>query len=594
LQPKAETVFEVSWEICNKVGGIYTVIVSKAELMKSNYKNYFAIGPYFKDKAQLGFEETSPPQAFKDAFKKMEEQGIKCHYGRWLIKGDPNCILIESAAWFKRRDEFRKNLWEYFKVDTLLAGYDYDEPMVWSMAVGELLLNLQDAYPNAVAHFHEWLAGNAILYLKMMEAKIATVFTTHATMLGRSMCGSGMNLYENLEKLDPEPQARALKVIDKFSTERACANNADVFTTVSEITGLEAEKMFGKKPDVLVYNGLDQNKFPSFEEAMIRHRISREIIREYITYHFFPYYFFEIDHSLIYFIVARNEFKNKGLDVMIEALAKMNQKMKEEKTNRTVVVFFWIPRQTFGIRIELLENKTFYRQIEYSVDSFAPHIKKKIISSILSQNKLKLDNLMPDEFKMLNKKLFMHFKREGNPPILTHYVSDEYNDEILNSLKANGLDNSADDPVKVIYNPIYLDGADGLINLNYYDALAGCHMGIFPSYYEPWGYTPLECMSFGVPAVTTDQAGFGRYISGHLLSEKPEDEGIFILERMNKEHKEVTEKLYEILHNYALRKRSDRVINKINAKKLAAVTDWKDFIDNYIKAHNLAYVRHFS
>jgi len=388
--------------------------------------------------------------------------------------------------------------------------------------------------------------------------------------------------------LDPEKEAYELNVQDKFHVERACAQNAQVFTTVSEITAIEAEKILGRKADVLVLNGLDVEKFPTTEETSIKHVTCREKIREHLTYHFFPHYTFDLTHNLIFFVFGRYEFKNKGLDILIKALAILNTRLKTEKRNRTIAVFFWIPQQTHSVKIELLENKNYYRHIKNFVEWNSPHILKRIVEDFVSQRDLSSETLFSKEFLIELKKDILKFKRQGNPLILTHEINNENNDPIITALKAEGLDNKEEDKVKAILYPVYLTGNDSLINLSYYDAMAGGHLGIFPSYYEPWGYTPLETSAIGVPAITTDLAGFGRFIE----KERGNVEGgIFVLKRYQQKEDLIVADLADIMYKFAMLSHNDRVRNKIMAKNLSNLADWQGLIKNYVLAHNLALKR---
>ncbi|MBU0666651.1 MAG: hypothetical protein ABIC91_06250 [Nanoarchaeota archaeon] len=590
---KAEYLFEASWEVCNKVGGIYTVVKSKAYVMKQHYKNYFLIGPYFEEKARVGLDLKHPPAEFKQAFDELEEEGIKCYYGEWDADGSPNIILIDFKALISKKDEIKYWFWNNYQIDSINSHWDFEEPMLWSWAVARLLEKISANIKNSsiVGQFHEWLAGFPILYFKKKQINIATVFTTHATILGRSVAGSGDDLYGVLETMNPQDEAYKKGVADKFLTERACANNADIFTTVSEITAIESAKILGRKPEVILNNGLTLRKFPTIEETSVKHLTTRDKIREFLTYHFFPHYTFDLTHNLTFFIVGRYEFKNKGIDVMIEALAKLNEKLKTEKTKRNIAVFFWIPMGTKGLKVEVFENKNYYRHIKNYIDWHSQDILKRIVEDIVSSKTPSISSMFTEEFLQDLKKDLIQFKRQGNPSICTHYISDEKNDVLIKSLYDAGLDNKADDKVKVIVYPVYLDGNDGMINLPYYDAIAGSHLGIFPSYYEPWGYTPVETAAMGVSAVTTDLAGFGRFIESKVpKKQKEKAKGIYILKRYNRSKQEVVDDLYNIMYEFSHLNHQERVQNKIEAKNLASTVDWKFFVQNYVDAHNKALV----
>ncbi|MBN1377550.1 glycogen/starch synthase [Candidatus Woesearchaeota archaeon] len=586
-ETKPDLVFESSWEVCNKVGGIHTVITSKAPLMDENYKRYFLIGPYFDEKAKRDFSASKIPDGWGDVFKKLEEKGIKAYFGKWEIKGEPKVILIDYKNLIDKRNEMKKKLWENFKIDTLFSKMEFDEPMVWSYCVSELLSLIEQKEKNnkIVGHFHEWMAGLTSLFLKIKKSNIKTVFTTHATMLGRTLAGSGFDLYNNLQNIDPEKEARQRGLIEKFTTEKACANESDVFTTISEITKKEAKHFLGKDADILLPNGLDMERFPTMEENSIKHITCRKILREFISYYFFPYNTFQLDHNLIYYFLGRNEFKNKGADITIKALGKLNDQLKKDKSKRTVTFFFWIPLENKGIKSEIRENKDYYYHIKRNVETNSEDILKRIIYDFVSQRDFGNESLFTKDFLMGIKKDIIAFKRKGNPPLCTHIIENEDNNEIIKLLREVGLDNKEDDKVKVILNPVYLNGNDGLFDLEYYDAMAGCHLGLFPSYYEPWGYTPLESISMSVPAVTSDLAGFGKFIEDKASGKTP---GIYVLKREKKEEKDMIMELFKIMYKYAIISHPERVDNKMNAKKVSMLADWNEMVKYYFAAHALA------
>ena len=588
MDKKADVVFEVSWEVCNKVGGTYTVVKSKASKMVEVYgDDYFLIGPYFASKAIGQFQEELPKDFCKAPFEELRKIGIICHFGKWLIEGSPNVILIDFVSFRSRINEIKRELWDWHKVDSLRAPLDYDEPVTWAYTVGMLIERLSKCYENKkiVAHFHEWLSGAGLLCLKKRNAGIATVFTTHATILGRTLASSNVDIYNVWDKINPDQEAYKYNIEAKHFVEKNSAAIADVFTTVSEITGMEASYLLKKKPDVLLPNGLDISKFPSFEEIVIKHRLQRDRIREFMLYYFFPYYTFDPKDTLIYFLAGRYEFHDKGIDIYIKALGRLNQRLKEEKSKKTILAFIWVPANFRNIRPELLENKTLYQDIKDSLEDVKDDVEKNIIYSLMSSKKISKEILFDEEFLADMKIKIAKFMKKGKPPVITHDLYDE-NDTILNAIRNANLNNDEDDKVKVVYYPIYLSGADGLLNLNYYEAMQGSHLGIFPSYYEPWGYTPLEAGALGVSSVTTDLAGFGRYFCTECL--QSDNPGIFVLKRLNKSDADVENQLVDVMRAFANLSKEERASNKLQARKVASMADWKSFVNNYIEAHNLA------
>ena len=590
MDAKAKVCCEVSWEVCNKVGGIFTVVSSKASKMVEHYHdNYFTIGPFFPSKTFGTFEEKMPPDRLRMVFDDLKHEGIECHYGTWLIKGSPNTILIDFSNFAKHKDGIKKYLWDKFQIDTLGTDYnDVDEPLIWAWAAGKLVEKISYVADGpTVGHFHEWLAGGGILYLKGNNIRVSTVFTTHATMLGRTLASEG-RLYEVLDTIDADAEAtkRGQGTKAKHFLEKMSAQKAEIFTTVSEITGMEADKLLGRKPDVLLPNGLDMAKYPTFEELSIRHKLMKTKIFDFLIASFFPYYSFDFDNTLVFFLAGRYEFHDKGIDLFIKALGRLNDRLKAEKSGKTIVAFFWVPGNIKGIKQSVLESKTYYRDLKESIADEIDDIEHNILHALISNAPLTQENVFAEDLREEIKRKVLRFKRKGRPPVATHDLYNDNDDAILRTFADVGLDNDADDRVKVMYYPIYLTGADGLLDITYYEAMQGSHLGVFPSYYEPWGYTPLEAGALGVPSVTTDLAGFGRFICNECtLSKNP---GIWVLKRLKHTDEDVTNQLAEQLHYFATISKQDRIENKLVARSISDKADWKMFIEHYIEAQNLA------
>jgi glycogen(starch) synthase len=570
-------------------------VSSKAARMMDYYReNYYLVGPYFPEKAYGIFEEEVPPEECKGMCDGFRDEGIIVHYGRWLVKGNPKVILLEFTEFTKHVNGIKKHLWDDFGIDSLgTQFYDFDEPVAWAHAVGKVLQGFAELHKGkkVVAQFHEWLAGAGLLYLKKHNVSIGTVFTTHATMLGRTLAGANFDLYNKLDEVNPEEAARNTGITPKFQMEKQCAANAEVFTTVSDITGIEAEKLLGTKPAVILDNGLDMDKFPTFEQTSIKHHFFKERIKDFIMYYFFPYYHFNLDQTLIFFLCGRYEFHDKGIDIFIKSLANLNNRLKQENTERNVVAFFWVPGPIKGIKHTLLENRSQYEDIKGSVEEEIDDIKHRIIHSLLANIELSRETLLSEEARADLKRKLLKFarKKDGNPPLSTHDLYDEDKDPIMDAFKQLGLDNSAEQKVRVIFYPIYLTGADGLLDTSYYESMMGSHLGVFPSFYEPWGYTPLEGAALGVPSVTTDLSGFGKYIMEQNMKNKYP--GVFVLPRFGKNDDEVTNELTETMYKFCMLSAHDRIENKISARNIAEMADWATFAENYIKAHNLALKR---
>ncbi len=597
LKKKADYIFEVSWEVCNKVGGIHTVIKSKTpETLKIYKDNYFLIGPYIPHQAVAEFQEKIPPEGFHDIFIRLEREGIICHYGKWLIPDKPDVILIDFHAYIKENYDIKARFWETFKLDSMdTIFHDFDEPILWGVAAGRLLEEItKSEYFNdkkIVAQFHEWLACGALLHLKRVNARIGTVFTTHGTMLGRAMAGNNVKLYKELERIDPEKESRNFKLHAKHQVETISAHVSDVFTTVSEILAMQTEHFLKKKPDVLLYNGLNIDDYPTFEQVSVQHVLYRERIKEFLEYYFFPHYTFDLDNTLIYFATGRYEFHNKGFDIFIEALAKLNRELKEKKSKKTIVAFLWVPRDVVRIKPEIATSRAYFQDVKQSVEDSLDDIERRIVRSLISRQSISTSNIFTDETLFETKKKVFRFIKGGTPPLCTHDLPDESTDPILNYFRKYELLNRKEDRVKVIFYPIYLTGADTLLDLSYNEAILGSHLGVFPSYYEPWGYTPVETAALGVAAVTTDYSGFGRYL---MQDKERENTGIFIIKMFNKNPSKQVDNLYECLYKFSKLNKNERVKNKVKAYNEASLVEWGTLIENYIEAHNLAVDRAYS
>jgi glycosyltransferase involved in cell wall biosynthesis len=245
-------------------------------------------------------------------------------------------------------------------------------------------------------------------------------------------------------------------------------------------------------------------------------------------------------------------------------------------------MFFWVIMSHGPVRFDVLENKNTYYELKSLVEWRSKQLLRKVTLDFLSGHTPGENDLFTSSFVRGLREEVNHVKREGDPPIATHDM-DWSADQIIASCRGKGLLNKRDNKVKVIVYPGYLDGADGLLNLQYYDATVGAHLGIFPSSYEPWGYTPLESAMLGVPSITTDLTGFGRYVSKTEIAS-----GVTVLSAFKRQHEEVVAQLAEQLISFSTMERTERVTRGFAAKNFAEHCDWKIFIKHYVTAHNMA------
>jgi phosphorylase/glycogen(starch) synthase len=519
--------FEVSWEVCNKVGGIYTVITSKLiETIKNYDGRYFALGPDLK--TNLDFEETDE-EIWTEIREATAIKDIPCRFGRWNIPGRPMVILVSYGKKYNK-DQLLYRLWEDYGVDSIAGGWDYIEPVMFSYACGEVIETAYNVLVkpralSAVAQFHEWMCGAGLLCLKKSAPEIGTVFTTHATILGRTLAGADTEIYAAMEHISPKREANAHNISAKFSMEVATAREADCFTTVSEITASEAKSFLGRYPDVITPNGLDIDNIPDLVENRAPAIKSREKLINAASR------FLKKDfprNTKIAAISGRYEFHNKGIDLFLAALGRLEKDIGE---NDALIAYLFV----LGGHMDLIPAL----QGEYSKSD------------------------------------------QGNPPIATHRLHYEASDQILETCNRLGLKNTAKNRVNVIFIPAYLNGHDGLINMSYYEALSGCDLGVFPSYYEPWGYTPLESAAYAVPTITTDQAGFGLWVQRMV----GESGGVIILRRKGQDKTDVEDSLYDILKSFLSWKDQEMLDRRKKARAVAVMANWRDFYGAYNQAH---------
>lgn len=589
---KPDFLFEISWETCNKVGGIYAVLQSKAARMVEYYKDgYMLFGPFFNsDKLKGEFEETTVSEEWRADSLALAKEGIKLHWGKWLIAGSPRVCLIDFTEFLRETNGIKQKLWEYYQIDSLNTFDDFNHPIAWGWACGKVLeifaRKMKDK--RVVAHIHEWLAASALLYIASAHVPIKMVFTTHATVVGRTIAEQGLPLYEHILDIDTAKEAYHYGVAAKHLTEKVAATYANVLTTVSEITAKEVEHFLGRKPDILLPNGLDLKKYPTMEEIALKHQTYRERIREFLLYYFLPYYEIDIPDTLFYFISGRYEMENKGIDVFIKALEKVNEALKKEKRSKTIVAFLLIPTGVRGIKGEIIENREHFNDIKQVLDEAHDAILGNLMYGAIAEKDLGAEFLLGKERSRVLEMKIKKLKKSGAPPTHTHDLIDP-NDAIAKLLQEASLTNQAEDRVKVMYYPMYMSGGDGLLNLDYEQVVSGSHFGIFPSSYEPWGYTPLETAALGVASLTTDMAGFGEFIAKVEDQEKGDElKGIYVLERYRKSEEEVIQHLANIMIQYAKFSREERVENKLRAHKLAEYADWRELVQYYFQAHEKA------
>lgn len=529
------TLFEVSWEVCNKVGGIYSVVTSKAlQAIDTFGEDYFLLGPSLG--ANVGFEETDE-HIWDSVRSALSASDLKCRLGRWKIPGRPKVILVDFSQRYGS-NQLLYELWQNYGVDSLSGGWDYIEPVMFATACGEVISAIYEclvrpSQGRAVALFHEWMCGAGILNIKRTNPGIGTVFTTHATMLGRSLASTGRDIYSNLRAINPAQEAATQNITAKWSMESASAREADAFTTVSQITGEESTALLGRSPDVITVNGLDMRVIPDYSEkrtvplayrAKVLSAASRFLRCELA------------DDTRILAISGRYEMHNKGIDVFLEAMARADNNLAGSDTSVLILCL-------------VMGGHTGLNQAAVSGDPNAT------------------DN--------------------GQPFICTHYAWNAPGDPIINACRRLGLTNQPGSRTKIIFNPAMLDGNDGFFNMPYEDIIAACDFGFFPSWYEPWGYTPQECAAWAVPTLTTDLSGFGMWArNAQKNMEGPLGVEVTPRKGMSFEQTAVS------LHNFIIEavKYSPETMAALRkkARSVAEMTSWSNFFANYKEAFQIA------
>ena len=543
-------IFESSWEVCNKVGGIYTVLSSRAKTLQDRMKDKILfIGPDFWINNEKG--EDSPyfkedKSLLADWQQEAKKQDLNVRVGRWTIPSEPIAILVDFQPYFEKKNDIYGWLWEHYQVDSLHAYGDYDEASMFSYAAALVVESFYNYYLlpqtsnqpalNVIYHANEWMCGLGALYINNKLPQIGTVFTTHATSIGRSIAGNQKPLYDYLFAYNGDQMAGELNMESKHSIEKQTAFHVDCFTTVSDITARECVELLDKPVDVVLPNGFDDSFVPkgaifTKKRKAARHRlldVANALLGESLD-----------DDTLIVSTSGRYEFRNKGIDVFVEA---MNRLLRDRDLKKKVLAFIevpgWVgePRKDLQDRLE--EAKTYDTPLEV--------------------------------------------------PMITHWLHNMSHDNVLNMMKYYDMHNRKDEQVKVIFLPCYLDGQDGIVNMTYYDVVLGNDLCVYPSYYEPWGYTPLEAIAFKVPCITTDLAGFGLWankVFGHVGELK---DGVKVIHRTDYNYSEVADTIKDTVAEFSSMPQKEIEACRKKAGELSKKALWSEFIKYYDEAYDIA------
>lgn len=505
--------------------------------------------------------------------------------GRWLVDGNPQIILFDigSAAW--KLDQFKHDLWESTNIgvphldiesnDAVILGYMIcDFFQEFNKAVNQYTEDNGYGPPRVVAQFHEWQVGVGLIAVRTRGIEMATVFTTHATLLGRYLCAGNTDFYNNLDRFAVDEEAGKRQIYHRYCIERAATHLAHTFTTVSEITGYEAEHLLKRKPDVITPNGLNVKKFSAIHEFQNLHALAKEKLHEFTRGHFYGHFDFDLDKTLYFFIAGRYEFGNKGADVFLESLARLNHYLKSQLPDTTVVAFLIFPTKTNNFNVESLRGHAVTKQLSDTISHIQQDIGKRMYNTCLKGNLPNNNELLTKDDLVKIKRCLYALQRDGLPPVTTHNVVDDWNDPVLSTVRRCQLFNTVHDRVKIVFHPEFLSSTNPLFGLDYDEFVRGCHLGVFPSYYEPWGYTPAECTVMGIPSITTNLSGFGCFMQEHIAD--PKSYGIYIVDRRYIGLDDSINQLANFMFDFSKMTRRQRIIQRNRTERLSDLLDWKN------------------
>ena len=533
-------IFESSWEVCNKVGGIYTVLSTRAKTLQEAFQDRIIfIGPdFWKEHESPYFREDTT--LFADWQGVAKEQGLKLRVGRWTVPGEPIAILVDFNPFFEQKNEIYGWLWEHYSVDSLHAYGDYDEASMFSYAAALVVESYYNHYLNekqkVIYHANEWMCGLGALYINNKLPQIGTIFTTHATSIGRSIAGNMKPLYDYLFAYNGDQMAGELNMQSKHSIEKQTAHHVDCFTTVSDITAKECVELLDKPVDVVLPNGFDDSFVPNAQQFARKRTAARKKMLEIANALLGE----DLDdNTLLVSTSGRYEFRNKGIDVFVEA---MNRLLRDRDLKKKVVAFIEVPGWVGEPRKDLQERLKSGKKYDTPLDV----------------------------------------------PQVTHWLHNMSHDNVLGMLKYYDMHNRKDEKVKVIFLPCYLDGNDGIVNMTYYDVVLGNDLCIYPSYYEPWGYTPLEAVAFKVPCITTDLAGFGLWANSVFGHFGELEDGVKVIHRTDYNYSEVADNIKDTVAAYSNMTKKQIEACRKNAGNLSKKALWSEFIKYYYEAYDIA------
>ncbi|MCX8195316.1 MAG: glycogen/starch synthase [Candidatus Micrarchaeota archaeon] len=603
-RPEPSALIEVSSEAGRKIGGIYTVIRSKAALLHKKFgENYLLIG-FLDDRCNEDVKFEEPAGKLKEIFDELAKEGITCKYGKWLYGDNSNIICVDArqageriveylaegrgVQHDKQANYFKYLLWKHFGIDSLMEkSWDFTENVVWGMGVGMLIERLFAAglfdKKATVLQFHEWISGAALLYCKMKGLGLATVFTTHATVLGRTLAAAGIDVYSEAARANAPISLNVAynnRCEGKHQLEAAAAKECTVFTTVSETVAEEVKYILGRRADVITVNGIEFGNSKEGRRAHDLSRYARGELQQFMEACFISYYQMRYDNALFVYISGRYEFTNKGFDIFINALGRLNARLKKQKDQeRKIFAFIFAPSSVRGPKISVIKNYLLLDKINEILKEL-PETKDKPYVNMQTAI-----SLLKGEVRVDLENMAKGFIKDGDRPHINCYDLSYQNDAIINACVAAGLNNEKSNVVKVIFYPTYMKPNDGLMNLNYYDVIAAMDVGVFPSRYEPFGYTPVEAAVKMDIAITSDMTGFGRFIMKKI---KKKNCGIKVIKMAGRTSDQAAEELSRELERIYRLPPKKLEKEKESAYKMMKHIEWKKVIANYYRAYSMA------
>lgn len=594
---------EVSWEVCNPVGGIFQVVRSKAPFMVDRWgERYCLVGPYNPQAAALEFEETTPTGVIGRAVNALRAEGMNVRHGRWMISGRPRTVLIDHWVSQAHCDGVKYTLYADHHIPTPGGDTLIDGVVSFADAVRRLVEKVCEqsaaggvigpAAGPVIAHFHEYMGGLAIPMLRRNRAAAALVFQTHATLLARYIASNEEDFYDRLSwgTIDHIGEARKYQVQTQHLMERACAHGSHVMTTVSAVTAEECDGLLGRRPDVVLPNGLDIQRFNVGHEFQTLHATYKDKINRFVMGHFFPSYPMDLDRTLYMFTSGRYEPRNKGFDLCLEAMARLNAELKAAALGINVVFFIITKRPTRSLHPAALSLRGVLNEFRWVCEQITSHLGETLFKQGAAGKRVDLEKALDEYWALRYRRTQQALKTDRLPLVTTHMIDDDH-DPVLAQIRSLGLLNRPEDPVKIVYHPDFISPVNPLWGMEYEQFVRGCHVGIFPSAYEPWGYTPLECVAMGVPAVSSDLAGFGAYVmEQNRHHERP---GMWVIRRRSRGFHDAAADLTRNLLEFCRLDRRGRIALRNQVEAQSWSFDWGMLGPAYSIAHDLALQRAF-